>query len=179
MTQFDRQGGAAVRHVLTRLVDVQAHAQNDVRARRSFQQDACQLLALEEDVVWPFEIGHRACGAFDPTRDCQRRQQRQQGQDVERGLKDGGEEESRLRRSDPRPPQAPPALALHVGHHRPTLARPTSGRGAGQLLRAAGGGLVMQLPDDLAWDEPLAHPLEDHRRHWMGGAATPASALPA
>ena len=37
----------------------------------------------------------------------------------------------------------------------------------------------MQLPDDLAWDEPLAHPLEDHRRHWIGGAATPASALPA
>src|SRR6266513_3931136 len=175
-TQFDRQRGAAVRHVLGRLVDVQAHAQNDVRTRRSFQQDAGQLLAVEEDVVWPFEIGHRPRGAFDPTGDGQRREQRQQRQDVERGPKDGGEEERRLRRRDPRSPQAPSALALHVGHHRPALAPTPSGGGARELLRAAGGGLVMQFPDDLAGDEPLAHPLEDHRRPWMGGAMTPASA---
>src|SRR4029077_8751824 len=87
-------------------------------------------------------------------------------------------EERRFGRSEPGPSLAAAALELQVGDHRPSLFGTASAGGAGQVLRAATGGLVVKVPCDLAGDQPGAHPFEDDRAHWVAAIVSAALFLP-
>src|SRR5712692_8580374 len=97
-----------------RLVYVDADAEDDGRPAGMLQQDAGQLVVVDEDVVRPLELSDHAGRDLDAAGDRERGQQREQGEDVNRWEQDGGEQEGGLTGRDPGATVAPPTLELKI-----------------------------------------------------------------
>ena len=134
--------------------DAQQHVVHGLGRQIRFHKNAADLAPAYQHVVGPLEGRPQACHLLEAARHRQRSDDGQRPQVLQRRPEDDGEVEAPSRRHE-RSPQPAASRRLAAGQHHRALGGAGPGQLAGEVLRGAQHGPVLQPAADEAGRQPV------------------------